>query len=218
MKSFLKLKPKDLEMNAQIKKMTIEFNLNQLVELYKSNFNLRLELTTNIDNKPVARLYKATPKAKYSQEKQIFGFYFQSEERRVEFLSDDYEKRFANKQADENYKKDKKAKNEKEALEVKVGDIFKDSWGYEQTNVDYYQVVAKPSNCFIVVKKISSKIIDESTGCNMSAYIKPLPNEFINDKETKYKLNGKSIKTSSFSWAYKVENIETEKAYCSWYY
>ena len=90
--------------------------------------------------------------------------------------------------------------------------------GYEQTNVDYYQVVAKPSNCFIVVKKISSKIINESTGCNMSAYIKPLPNEFINDKETKYKLNGKSIKTSSFSWAYKVENIETEKAYCSWYY
>lgn len=85
--------------------------------------------TTNIDNKPVARLYKATPKAKYSQEKQIFGFYFQSEERRVEFLSDDYGKRFANKQADENYKKDKKAKNEKEALEVKVGDIFKDSWG-----------------------------------------------------------------------------------------
>ena len=116
MKSFLKLKPKDLEMNAQMKKMTIEFNLNQLVELYKSNFNLRLELTTNIDNKPVARLYKATPKAKYSQEKQIFGFYFQSEERRVEFLSDDYGKRFANKQADENYKKDKKAKNEKEAL------------------------------------------------------------------------------------------------------
>lgn len=76
MKSFLKLKPKDLQMNEQMKKMTIEFNLNQLVELYKSNFNLRLELTTNIYNKLVARLYKATPKAKYSQEKQIFGFYF----------------------------------------------------------------------------------------------------------------------------------------------
>ena len=55
MKSFLKLKPKDLRMNAQMEKMTIEFNLNQLVELYKSNFNLRLELTTNIDNKPVAK-------------------------------------------------------------------------------------------------------------------------------------------------------------------
>ena len=107
-------------MNAQMEKMTIEFNLNQLVELYKSNFNLRLELTTNIDNKPVARLYKATPKAKYSQEKQIFGFYFQSEDRRVEFLSDDYGKRFANKQADENYKKDKKAKNEHDKVLSKV--------------------------------------------------------------------------------------------------
>ena len=29
-----------------------------------------------------------------------------------------------------------KAKYEKESLEVKIGDIFKDSWGYEQTNVD----------------------------------------------------------------------------------
>ncbi|MBL3519480.1 hypothetical protein H0A43_03285 [Arcobacter lanthieri] len=205
-------------MNAEMKKITIEFNLNQLVELYKSNFNLRLELTTNIDNKPVARLYKATRKSKYSQEKQIFGFYFQNEDRRVEFLSDDYEKRFSNKQADENYKKDKKAKNEKEALEVKVGDVFKDSWGYEQTNVDYYQVVAKPSKYFIVVKKISSKFINDNTGCSMSAYVKPILNSFINDKETKYKLNGKLIKTSSFSWANKVEDIENEKAYCSWYY
>ena len=52
----------------------------------------------------------------------------------------------------------------------------------------------------------------------MSAYVKPVLNSFIDDKETKYKLNGKSIKTSSFSSANKVENIETEKAYCSWYY
>ena len=29
MKIFLKLKPKDLEMNAQMKKKTIEYNLNQ---------------------------------------------------------------------------------------------------------------------------------------------------------------------------------------------
>ncbi|RBQ27614.1 hypothetical protein [Arcobacter sp. CECT 9188] len=202
----------------ELKEMTIEFNLNQLVNFYKDNLNLRLELSYNKDNKPVARLYKPTPKAKYSQEKQLFGFYFHSEDRRVDFLSDDYEKRFGNKQADENYKKDKKAKNEKEVLEVKVGDIFKDSWGYEQTNVDYYQVVAKPSNCFIVVKQISSEFTNDNTGCSMSAYVKPIPNEFINDTETKYKLNGKSIKTSSFSRAYKVENIETEKAYCSWYY
>ena len=202
----------------ELKEMTREFNLNQLVDFYKDKLNLRLELSYNKNNKPVARVYKPTPKAKYTNEKQLFGFYFDSEDRRVEFLSDDYKKRIANKQADENYKKDKKDKNEKEILEIKVGDIFKDSWGYEQTNVDYYQVVAKPSKCFVIVKKISSEFTNDNTGCSMSAYVKPVLNSFIDDKETKYKLNGKSIKTSSFSSANKVENIETEKAYCSWYY
>ena len=192
--------------------------LKELTKNYEVNLNLRLELDYNKKNKPVARLYQPTPKAKYTNEKQLFGFYFDNEDRRIEFLNNDYKKRIERKQYNEDYKKNKKIKNEKEALEIKIGDVFKDSWGYEQTNVDYYQVVAKPSKCFVIVKKISSEFTNDNTGCSMSAYVKPVLNSFIDDKETKYKLNGKSIKTSSFSWAYKVENIETEKAYCSWYY
>ena len=60
-------------------------------------------------------------------------------------------------------------------------------------------------------------MIDETVS-NMSAYVKPLINYFKNDEELKFKLNGASFKSSSFSWANKVENIEKEKAYTSWYY
>lgn len=191
--------------------------LNELIELYKSNFNLRLEITSNLDNKPVAVLYKPTPKAKFSKEKQIFGFRFLNEDRRLEYINEDYLNRVKNKEAKEKYKSDKKIKNKSDLLNVKVGDIFKDSWGYEQTNVDYFQVVAKPSSSFIVVKKINYELIDETVS-NMSAYVKPLINYFKNDEELKFKLNGASFKSSSFSWANKVENIEKEKAYTSWYY
>lgn len=191
--------------------------LNELIELYKSNFNLRLEITSNLDNKPVAVLYKPTPKAKFSKEKQIFGFRFLNEDRRLEYINEDYLNRVKNQEAKEKYKSDKKIKNKSDLLNVKVGDIFKDSWGYEQTNVDYFQVVAKPSSSFIVVKKINYELIDETVS-NMSAYVKPLINYFKNDEELKFKLNGASFKSSSFSWANKVENIEKEKAYTSWYY
>ena len=191
--------------------------LNELIELYKSNFNLRLEITSNLDNKPVAVLYKPTPKAKFSKEKQIFGFRFLNEDRRLEYINEDYLNRVKNKEAKEKYKSDKKIKNKSDLLNVKVGDIFKDSWGYEQTNVDYFQVVAKPSSSFIVVEKINYELIDETVS-NMSAYVKPLINSFKNDEELKFKLNGASFKSSSFSWANKVENIEKEKAYTSWYY
>ena len=191
--------------------------LNELIELYKSNFNLRLEITSNLDNKPVAVLYKPTPKAKFSKEKQIFGFRFLNEDRRLEYINEDYLNRVKNQEAKEKYKSDKKIKNKSDLLNVKVGDIFKDSWGYEQTNVDYFQVVAKPSSSFIVVKKINYELIDETVS-NMSAYVKPLINSFKNDEELKFKLNGASFKSSSFSWANKVENIEEEKAYTSWYY
>ena len=191
--------------------------LNELIELYKSNFNLRLEITSNLDNKPVAVLYKPSPKAKFSKEKQIFCFRFLNEDRRLEYINEDYLNRVKNQEAKEKYKSDKKIKNKSDLLNVKVGDIFKDSWGYEQTNVDYFQVVAKPSSSFIVVKKINYELIDETVS-NMSAYVKPLINSFKNDEELKFKLNGASFKSSSFSWANKVENIEKEKAYTSWYY
>ena len=177
--------------------------LNELIELYKSNFNLRLEITSNLDNKPVAVLYKPTPKAKFSKEKQIFGFRFLNEDRRLEYINEDYLNRVKNQEAKEKYKSDKKIKNKSDLLNVKVGDIFKDSWGYEQTNVDYFQVVAKPSSSFIVVKKINYELIDETVS-NMSAYVKPLINSFKNDEELKFKLNGASFKSSSFSWANNV--------------
>lgn len=42
---------------------------------------------------------------------------------------------------------------------VRVGDLFYSSWGYEQTNVDFYEVVALKGKHTAVIRKISGEYI-----------------------------------------------------------
>lgn len=55
----------------------------------------------------------------------------------------------------------KQAKNN--YLGVKVGDIFVFSWGYEQTNINYFQVVALKGTKQVIIREIAYKIT-ETTG------------------------------------------------------
>lgn len=52
---------------------------------------------------------------------------------------------------------------------VKVGDIFEASWGYEQTNVDFFQVVALAGKTSVRVRAVNPPMIDEKAVSGMSA-------------------------------------------------
>ena len=45
-------------------------------------------------------------------------------------------------------------------LGVKIGDIFHYSWGYEQTNCDYFQVVALKGTKQVVIREIGYEITE----------------------------------------------------------
>lgn len=45
-------------------------------------------------------------------------------------------------------------------LGVKVGDIFVFSWGYEQTNVNYFQVVGLKGSKQVVIREIAYKVTE----------------------------------------------------------
>lgn len=45
---------------------------------------------------------------------------------------------------------------------IKLGDIFYTSWGYDQTNIDFYQTTKIISDRTIEVRQIGSKIVDSS--------------------------------------------------------
>lgn len=59
----------------------------------------------------------------------------------------------------------------------KVGDILHHSWGYDQTNCDFYQVV-EVKNASVVLRKIAAETVPESEGF-MCEMLMPKKDAFI---------------------------------------
>lgn len=124
---------------------------------------------------------------------------------------------------------------------VKVGDIFEASWGYEQTNVDFFQVIALVGETSVRVRQVYPELIKEDGISPMSSdrtykmtneLLPPAPrSSFIEDQENGdlkrlkagyYKDPEEAnknchFKLRDFASAYKC-NGETVKVYESWYY
>lgn len=69
---------------------------------------------------------------------------------------------------------------------IKEGDIFYTSWGYEQTNVEFYQVVSVKGS-FCEVREVAKLSYDHNS---MSGKVAPKPNVFIGEPVRKKILNG----------------------------
>jgi len=82
---------------------------------------------------------------------------------------------------------------------INIGDIFVHSWGYDQTNIDFYQVVRKTLNS-VIVSPIASNPVSNSEGV-MSNRVMPIKDEFV-IKHTA--LNDKQINTDGIKQIRKV--------------
>lgn len=98
--------------------------------------------------------------------------------------------------------------------DYKPGDILHTSWGYDQTNIEYFQVVAVPSPKSITVREIAQRHTDKPTGNDMAAFTMPVPGDFIGAAVTKRVSPSGSIKFASYRYAWKWDGRER---YCSWY-
>lgn len=100
---------------------------------------------------------------------------------------------------------------------VKIGDIFVMSWGWEQTNVDAYQVVNIKGKSTVILRAINIETV-ESTGA-MSSIVRPVKDSFVEDEEAfekRVKIDGSTyINMKSYANAY----LHTEgRTYtCTWY-
>ena len=57
---------------------------------------------------------------------------------------------------------------------VDVGDIFYSSWGYNQTNVDFYEVTAKTKK-MVMIRRVEKKIIGNPNGPSVRVVpVKPI--------------------------------------------
>lgn len=59
----------------------------------------------------------------------------------------------------------------------KVGDLFYSSWGYEQTNIDFYQVTAVNKKMVDLTPIAGAATYDQT----MAGNTKPVPNKFTGD-------------------------------------
>lgn len=120
---------------------------------------------------------------------------------------------------------------------VQLGDMFSASWGYEQTNVDFFQVVALVGESSVRVRQVYPEMIQESGVSSMSAdrvykltrEILPAADRslFINDQEhgdlkrlKSWASDGVSdpqFAISGYANAHLCTG-DTVKTYESWYY
>lgn len=99
----------------------------------------------------------------------------------------------------------------KPAHNFQIGDILYSSWGYDQTNVDFYQVV-KVTPSTIGIRKIDSDL--KATGF-MCGHVTAKPGQFVSD-EVMVKRPDRNgyIKISSYASANKWDG---KPKYQSWY-
>lgn len=74
--------------------------------------------------------------------------------------------------------------------DIKPGDIFYRSWGWEQTNIDYYQVIYTTAKT-ITLRQIKSMTTDYDA-YKMTGHCEPVPNAFIGEpiRKTPYYSSG----------------------------
>ena len=97
-----------------------------------------------------------------------------------------------------------KARNERTAFvhTLTVGTILRACWGYDQTNIDYYQVTR------VIGKSVEIRAISqqrEETGY-MQGKCVPAPDSLIGEPMRKLVQQGNSVRIASYCSAYPVES------------
>jgi hypothetical protein len=99
--------------------------------------------------------------------------------------------------------------------DVKEGDVFRSSWGYDQTNVDYFQVT-KVIGKMVEVRKIAQERIDTGDMCGQCV---PSLNVFIGLPMRKKVTRGDTIKIEhNYAYLEKPELVHGVKVYKGTYF
>ena len=132
--------------------------------------------------------------------KPAFRYSFRSVELRNEYSND-----WASgvMRAQERIAERRAQRNQPHALSV--GDVLMSMWGYEQTNVDYYEVTAHHGRTQVTLRPIAAR--REATG-GMQGDCTPVPGKFTGEP-MRCKVDGSSnsVRLSSFQRASKIEPL-----------
>ena len=95
---------------------------------------------------------------------------------------------------------------------MQMGDILYSSWGYDQTNIDFYQVV-KVLPKSVMINKIKSEMPNGEEGF-MTGKVIPVKDAFVGEPMLKKPNSYGSVKIASYASAYPWDGKPKS---CSWY-
>ena len=134
------------------------------------------------------------------------------------FRSDEERKRWADQQIEAGEAAVQHARARKEALrrdviamsaKLRVGSLLATSWGYDQTNVDFYEVIARTPGT-ATVRQIAATL--RETGF-MAGKVTPRPGVYVGPPMTK-RIQGCGVRVDSHLATPTEPGAEH---YCSWY-
>ena len=92
---------------------------------------------------------------------------------------------------------------------LRVGDILYSSWGWEQTNIDFYQVIAIRGSA-VDLRQLDQRTTEDGYMCGTTV---PLPDVFKGKTHT-HRLSKNYIRIDSYRTAWKWDG---QPLRCSWY-
>ena len=136
---------------------------NELLRVSSVKFNgYKIDLSENSKGKPVARLYKFLTVGKNKGTyKLLQGYFFNDEARRGEWVKEQVTRIKSRIEDTIKSKADKKDAVGRHTF--KVGDFLYQSWGYDQTNIDFFQIIeVLPKS--VKIRPISQIMVKNSEG------------------------------------------------------
>lgn len=138
-----------------------------------------------------------------------FHFYFRSEQSRNEYIT----KWVQGLEAKATARAARANERKTDTHGLVKGSILYASWGFEQTNVDWYETVSVISDKTIELRQIAASVkTDEHLGA-MSGYSRPEPGHYIGGVMRK-RATSHGVRLTSFSHA-RPWNGEAKR--CTWY-
>lgn len=101
----------------------------------------------------------------------------------------------------EAYRIEQRAKANAQGHELKVGSILRASWGYDQTNVDFYQVTRLIGSKMVEIVEIKGEGFED---LSMQGQTAPMVGSF-KSKPMRKRAQGNCVKIASYAYAYLME-------------
>lgn len=140
-------------------------------------------------------------------------YVFPTAERREDFLAN--LKREQDRK--EKHRAERKQRDEEARLaminKIDVGTILYDSWGYDQTNVDFYQVTEKKGST-VTLRSIQAEQIEGSESF-MSDMCRPVKDAFIGPEIPRKRISAYGVKVDQNNWARPID--DKVSFFRSWY-